>query len=104
MSKDKLSIRKLKTKLGSVTAKLHRYNLLMFIAFLAILYGFLLFRVNSLSNTEPSSTEVSKQFKPGQVLRIDPTVVKQLESLQDNSVSVQALFDEARSNPFQETP
>lgn len=80
---------------------LRRYNFMLFIAFVVCLYGFLLFRVNSLSNAQPKAEDVTSQVKAAAIPHIDQAVVKQLQSLQDNSVSVQSLFDQARSNPFQ---
>lgn len=80
---------------------LKQYSLIIFIVFVACLYGFILFRVNSLTNAEPLATDVSEQVKAAAVPHIDQAVVKKLQALQDNSVSVQSLFDQARSNPFQ---
>lgn len=95
----KLSIKDL---LAKATENLHligRYAVLLFFLLLAGVYGFLIFRINSLSNATPTD---SSPVSTVQVPHIDPTVVKQLQQLQDNSVSVKSLFDQARSNPFQE--
>lgn len=80
---------------------LRRYSLTLFIVFVVCLYGFLLFRVNSLSNAQPLAADVAKQVNAAAIPHIDQAVVKQLQSLQDNSVTVHSLFDQARSNPFQ---
>lgn len=81
--------------------KLRRYSLLIFIGFMVILYGFILIRVNSLSHAQPQAADISQQVKAAAIPHIDQTVVKKLQALQDNSVSVQSLFDQARINPFQ---
>jgi hypothetical protein len=94
---------KLKTLLVVLKARLNRlgrYALPLFICLVALTYGFLLLRVTTLSRAEPDQQQVDSQVNASQVLRINPDVVKQLNSLQDNSVNVQALFDQARSNPF----
>jgi len=101
MSEKKLDIKTIEEELGREATKLNKYSLVLFILFIALIYGFVLFRINSLSHAEPSTTAISSQVKTTHVAHIDESVVKQLESLQDNSVSVQALFDQARSNPFQ---
>lgn len=102
MSNTKTDITSLIDKLKGINiAKLGRYALLSFILFVAALYGFVLFRINSLSNLQPSNQDVSSKVKAAQVPHIDQAIVSQLKSLQDNSVSVQTLFDQARSNPFQ---
>lgn len=94
-------IQELLTKLVENAPKLRRYSLVSFIVLVALLYGFLTLRVTSLSNQQPSETEISSQINASQVPHIDKNVVRQLQSLEDNSVSVQALFNQARSNPFQ---
>jgi hypothetical protein len=101
MSKEKLNLQVILSKLSGMFGKVRRYSLLIFIVFVALLYGFVAYKINSLAGAEPSSSDVTSQVNAAQVPRIDPAVVKQLQSLQDNSVSVQSLFDQARSNPFQ---
>lgn len=95
----------LKSIIDTLSARLRtvsRYGFVLFLIFVALLYGFVLLRVNNLSNAQPSSTDVSGQVQAAQIPHIDQAVVSQLQSLQDHSVSVQALFNQARSNPFQE--
>ena len=82
--------------------RIKRYLPVLFCLLLAVIYGFLVYRVQVLNSTEPSATDVQAQSKTAQVPRIDPGVLSQVKNLQDNSVEVQSLFDQARSNPFQE--
>ena len=94
----------IKASLGKATVylvKIRPYLLLGFIVFVVLIYGFLVLRINTLSGEQPSENDVAAQVKAAKVPHIDETVVKQLESLQDNSVSVKTLFEEARNNPFQ---
>jgi hypothetical protein len=93
----KLLLSQAKAKLAAIS----RYSLIAFIVFVAVLYGFVMLRVSNLKGAEPSTDAVSSQVKAAKVPHIDPAVVEQLESLQDNSVNVKALFDQARNNPFQ---
>jgi len=88
-------------KLSSQLNLLRRYSFVIFLVFVAALYSFVLLRINSLSSAQPSAAAVSSQVKAAAVPHIDQSVVNQLQSLQDNSVSVQALFNQARSDPFQ---
>lgn len=104
MNTKKLDLQALKAKAGLVLTKLRQFSLILFLGFVAIVYGFILFRINSLSNMQPSPDSVTSQIQAAQVPHIDESTVKQLESLQNNSVNVQTLFNEARSNPFQEAP
>jgi hypothetical protein len=61
-----------------------------------------LLRINTLGSTQPSSDAVTSQVQAARIPHIDQSVVRQLQSLQDNSVSVKSLFNQARANPFQE--
>lgn len=81
--------------------KIQRYSLPIFLVFVGMIYLFVLFRIQSLSNAQPSEIEIQQQVQAAKIPHIDKAVVQQLQSLQDNSVNVQALFDQARSNPFQ---
>lgn len=113
MSKDNPAEENAKPKASKTTrealmASLHkalaaakRYAALIFFILLACVYGFVLLRINALSDV-PASSSTSSDVTVAPTPHIDQSVVKQLESLQDNSVSVKALFDQARSNPFQE--
>lgn len=102
MSNMKPDIKSIIDKLSGDAAMLRRYSFVAFIILVSLLYGFVLFRINSLTNAQPSSSDVEAQTQASaQVPHIDQAVVQHLKSLQDNSVSVQTLFDQARSNPFQ---
>jgi len=79
-----------------------RYAPVLFCLFLALIYGFVVYRVQVLNASEPAPADVATQSRTASVPHIDPKVLSQLQKLQDNSVSVQSLFDDARQNPFQE--
>ena len=101
MNKEKPSIKSLAVKAAAALKQARRYSLVLFLAFVLLIYGFIFLRINSLSNIQPSNDAVSSQVKAARIPHIEQSVVDQLQSLQDNSVSVQSLFDQARSNPFQ---
>jgi hypothetical protein len=101
MTKEKPNIKNLAAKGVVALKQIQRYSFMLFLAFVLLLYGFILLRISSLSNVQPSNDAVSGQVKAARIPHIDQSVVKQLQSLQDNSVSVQSLFDQARNNPFQ---
>lgn len=98
----KLDGNKIKDKMEQGWKYLSRYHSIIFFVFLALIYGFLIFKINSLSNQQPSDDEVSAQITRTSTPRIDESVVKKIEQLQDNSVQVKSLFNEARKNPFSE--
>lgn len=78
-----------------------RYRIVLFLALIGGLYGYTMFQIYSLSNQSLDTSSVDSQVT-SLTPHIDQSVVRQLESLKDNSVSVKALFDKARQNPFAE--
>ena len=98
----KLDLKALPEMLNTTLAKVGRFRVIIFLILLVAVYGFMVLRINSLDNAQPSAEAISSASQPLATTHIDPTVVKQLQDLQDNSVSVQTLFEQARSNPFQE--
>lgn len=71
----------------------------LFLLFAGV-YGFMLVRINALSN--PSINESDVQAQAQVTPRINAKDADQLEKLEDNSVNVQTLFEAGRKNPFQE--
>lgn len=100
--KQSLDIASITNQLRILMPRLLRFAVIFFVLLLAGVYGFVLWRVQSLANVQPSDTDVSTQVKLSATPHIDQTTVQQMQNLQDNSVSVHTLFDQARSNPFQE--
>jgi hypothetical protein len=91
----------LQASLIDFAQKLNRYKVLIIIVLVVSIYGFLIWRIDSLNNVQPSSDAVTAQVNPLRTAHIDKQTISQLESLRDNSVNVQSLFDQARNNPFQ---
>jgi len=102
MKNSNLSLKELGPQLVAVLNKLNRYAGMLILLLVAGVYGFVLFRINELSNVQPSESDVSAQAASASIPKIDPHVVRQLEAMKDNSVNVQTLFDQARGNPFSE--
>jgi hypothetical protein len=78
-----------------------RYRVVLFIALVGILYGFVVFQTYHLSNDDAGSVPSDSQ-SAALTPHVDKNVVDQLTSLKDNSVNVQALFNQSRTNPFSE--
>ena len=100
MKNNDISLSGLGKSLSDFVNKVGKYSLLLFFIFIAAIYGFVLYRINTLANAEPTDAAITQAVN--KTPRIDEHVVTQLKNLQDNSVSVKTLFDEARDNPFQE--
>jgi len=80
--------------------KARRFSVVGFVVFTALLYWFVFQRIDNLSAIQPSDDSVTGQVQAAGVPHVDESVVKQLESLHDNSVNVRTLFSQARKNPF----
>jgi hypothetical protein len=95
-----LNLSNLPDQLHSLVRKISAYKVFLFFLAVASLYGYILWRINAFSNTPASQSEETAQSTPQP--HIDAATIEKIQSLQDNSVSVQTLFDNARQNPFQE--
>jgi hypothetical protein len=94
-------LKSLPNQLGRVGHKVLRFLPITFFLVLAGVYGFMLLRITMLSNAQPTDAQISDRAS-SLSQHIDKRAVSQLESLEDNSVNVQALFQTARDNPFNE--
>ena len=83
-------------------SKVKPYIGLLFFVLLALLYSFVLLQINTLSAAPVDDNEVTTQTSSSPSLHVDPSAAKQLESLKTNSGNVQTLFEQSRTNPFQE--
>lgn len=85
----------------TVRDKFIRYRLVIFVVFVALIYGYVFWKINTYAGAKPSALAISNQEHIGpSIQRIDPATVQKIEQLKDNSVNVQALFNQSRNNPF----
>jgi predicted negative regulator of RcsB-dependent stress response len=71
-----------------------------FLAIIIVLlvYIFQVWQISSLSTAEPSPQDIS--VIPNNVPHIDQKAIDQVQSLEQSSSQVHALFNSARNNPF----
>jgi len=79
-----------------------RYMVLIFILVFVGIYGFLVFRINTLTASEPSDEAIQERLKTVQRPRIDQNAVDKINQLQAQNIEAQTLFEQARNNPFNE--
>lgn len=91
----------LKNQLQDTLHQIMHYRIIIFFAVVALVYGFVVWRVNTLVHVEPTPSQVASELSSTSP-KIDQATVDKINQLQDNSVNVQALFDQARQNPFHE--
>jgi len=87
---------------ASALAFIQRYAAVLFIVTFLTIYSFLIYRINSFAQAEPTEDAIAEKLERVQRLNIDEDAVTKIQELQDQSVQVDALFDKARSNPFSE--
>ncbi len=102
MSKDiKIDVKQFSTIIRTVLKKLQRYSSFLFIIAMLLTYSFLVFRISTLSQADPSDEAVTEQLKTIKRLKIDQNSIDKIQQLEDQNIGVQSLFEDARDNPFQ---
>lgn len=97
-----LEVKDIPAKLLPLINKLKGY--LGFICIILALgaYTFIVYRIHTIVNTQPSDTEVVERLETVSQPQIDTEAVEKIKQLETRNVEVQAIFEEARDNPFQE--
>lgn len=102
MNNTSLDLKAVPELLAAAGRQLKRYAVPLFLLLVAGVYGFLAYRAVTLARAQPTDAAVTAQVKASAAPHINAAAAQQLQDLQDNSVTVRTLFDEARNNPFQE--
>ncbi|MFZ1483780.1 MAG: hypothetical protein WAS36_02110 [Candidatus Saccharimonadales bacterium] len=97
-----INLESVKMQLNSLAQFVNRYKAIAFFLVITTLYGFIIWRINVLSTAPASQEAIAEVEKAATQPRINEATIKKMESLQDNSVRVQTLFNDARNNPFEE--
>ncbi len=86
----------------SSLVKIKRFAPIITIIGIVAVYVFLILQISNATQQTPSEELTSAQSE-GNIkrLKIDQESVTKIQQLEDQSVGVQALFNEARQNPFQ---
>ena len=90
------------TKLKSFLRLIQRYSgFTIFLVFAAI-YTVLILRINSLSGASPTQNQINQKLGSVAQLTINQQALDKVQQLQSQNIQVQALFNQARNNPFSE--
>ncbi len=89
-------------QLKKVSRFVVRYKAVISIVAIVALYGWLVWQINVLGQREPTQQAVDEKLQTIKQPKIDKATIEKIQQLEDNSVEVQALFKQARENPFQE--
>lgn len=76
-------------------------GIILFLVF-ATLYGFISWRINTLSTAQPNQSDIKSAQQVSKNTKIPQEAVNRMQRMEAGSTRVKALFNEARSNPFQE--
>jgi len=95
-------LKQLLLKFLPILRKLQRYVVLVVFLGVVAACSFLLLRIGTLVNSEPSEDAVDEKLQTVKRPRIDEDAAKKIQQLEDENVEIQALFQQARDNPFQE--
>ena len=73
-----------------------------FIAVMLVLAAYLLvvWKISGLASAEPS--DAATQSASSSIPKIDKNAIQQIQALEQNNTQVHSLFNQARTNPFQE--
>ena len=81
---------------------INRHGSFVTILFVLLIYLFIVVRISSLATADPAQTDIDTALTSSAVPKIDKNAIEQIQKLEQNSPQVQALFNQARNNPFQE--
>ena len=98
----KQDLTKILDKIQPLTAAFKRYRLTIFIVTFLGIYVFLIMRISTLVNSEPTLQAVSEQMEAVDRLELDQESIDRLMTLEEQNIEVKALFEQARDNPFTE--
>lgn len=95
-------IHSLLTRLGPVQLFVKKNKVFLIILTVVAIFGFIVFRISYFNALEPTESALDKQLQTSSRPRIDKAIVEKLVNLETENIQVQALFNQARENPFSE--
>jgi uncharacterized protein involved in cysteine biosynthesis len=97
----KLELKPILQKLRPLIDFLKRDSVGIFLAIIAVIFGFLIWRIGNLAGAEPSQDALDEKLQTVVRPRIDPDGINKIQELQDQNIDIQSYFSD-RENPFQE--
>lgn len=101
MKSPELNLKSAKSAVSRWLHTMRKYaGVIIFLLFTGT-YGYLIYQINVLSNPSIDESLVLSESKTVPLPKLDEDAAKKLQSLEDNSVNVQTLFNQSRVDPFQ---
>lgn len=79
-----------------------RYSFLLFLVIFAGMAGYLVSRIGYLSSLEPTADQISTKVSEVKKTNTDTESIQKLKELEGRSISIESLFDNGRTNPFED--
>jgi hypothetical protein len=95
-------------KINNILAKLTpfknfilRYDVIIFIILVGLVFGFMTLKIANYSDKEPTSDQVDERKNSLRVVKLDDTAVQKIQQLEDQNINIESLFNNGRANPFE---
>lgn len=98
----KEDIKKILAKVQPAIIFVRRYFVVIFVFIVICVYGFMVFQIKNYNLKEPTEEDVNAQLQVIKNPKVDQAAVDKILQLKDQNIQVQALFQQARNNPFQD--
>jgi len=97
----KLEIQPILKKLQPLINLLKRDSVAIFLAIVAVIFGYLIWRIGTLAGAEPSQDALDEKLLTVVRPKIDADSINKIQSLKSQNIDIQSYFSD-RSNPFTE--
>ncbi len=97
----KNNLNQLKKYLSSLLIFVIKHSALLFLLIFACLAGYLVVRIGYLSRLEPTQAQIDQKISEIKRTTNDTESVQKLKELEGRNISIEALFDNGRTNPFE---
>lgn len=88
-------------KLSIVKDFIARFAVIVFILFVALVFGFLTLNIANYANHEPTEEQIEERLSSLRRVSLDEEAVQKIQELQDQNINLESLFDNGRDNPFE---
>lgn len=92
----------LSEQLKKIAGFIKRHSIVLAVLFFAGISAYILIITASLLAAQPSSEQLEEQANAAARPQVSDEIVRTIEGLEDRNVQVQAIFNQARENPFTE--
>lgn len=100
MKTKNIDIKVLRAQVKKVTDVVIKHAAFLTVMMVLAAYLVIVWKISNLASAEP--TGVASQAASSSIPKIDKNAIKQIQALEQNNTQVHSLFNQARTNPFQE--